>query len=241
MADLQNTIMDAEQYQSILSGGKGGGLPFPDKARFALWQAQCGGFAIWTVPNSGVSSTDGGAGNPNNSLGDASSGPNFEIQVPGGFRKYGSESILNPARRIMMKGVFQYRWDVIAADANMYQGMSDQTGGGGDLQIGNTISLLVRKRAGLDPPNFQLVTSVAGVTTNAIDSGVPVQQNTRYKWSIVVNNGVATLLINGSPVAVASSGLPSTIMGPVWLLGGFTGSGSTFFKFEYLYAECSSV
>jgi hypothetical protein len=214
------------------------GLPLPDTARFVLWQAQVGGFSIETVCSNGISISDGGANNVAFSSGDATHGPNFEIQVPGGFRQYASEFFLNPARKIMMEGIFQYRWDVIAADANMYHGMGNVPTG--DIITGDCISLLVRKQAGLDPPHFKLVTSVAGVVTNSIDSGVAVVQNTRYKWKIIVNNGVATLFINGTSIAVASSGLTTAIMGPVWLLGGFTNSGSTFMRFEYMYGECTS-
>lgn len=220
---------------SLLSGAPPA-LPYPDRARWQLWQAQVGGFSIESFPG-GIQTTDGGAGNVGFSSGDATHGPNFEIQVPGGFRTYNSEQFLNPARNCMIQGIYQYRWDVIAADANMYQGMVNTAA---DFVTGDCISMLVRKAAGIDPPTFQLVTSVAGVVTNRIISGMPVVQNTRYKWTIIVSNGFATLLINGVPVATAKGGLPTAILGLGWELGGFTGSGSTFMKFEYLYGECAT-
>lgn len=228
--------MDESLAINSLLSGSPPSLPLPDRARFELMQAQPGGFAINCVGGS-YSSSDGGAGNPGFSYGDATHGPNFEIQVPGGFRTYTGDLFLNTARTIFLEGIYQYRWDAIAADANMYQGMSDAFTT--DLIAGNCVAMLVRKNAGIDPPTFQLVTSVAGVVTNRIDTGIPVARNTRYKWQIVVSNGYVTLRVNGRPIATAQGGIPTAIMGLSWELGGFTGLGSTFMIFEYMYGECT--
>jgi hypothetical protein len=247
---MQSKILGVEQgVQNFVSGPSGAteGLAQPDKAYWSIWRAKSD-FSIENIgEGSGISTTDGGAGNPN------SSGPTlttyswFEVQVPGGFRRYDSQLRYHTGRKIIVKGVLSGRWDVLGdsvaltgSSADIWQGVTDILAGGNVASaVGHTIAVGVQKRFGFPFTNLLILTNDGGAVT-FLDTGLPINQGQRYQWKLIIQNGAATLFVDKIQIATQNT-LPANFVAAMfWVLGGFSNTGSTFSKLEYMYCENSA-
>jgi hypothetical protein len=243
----QNEILGVEQgAQNFISGPSGGGegLAQPDKAYWSIWRAKQDFSIEIDGEGSGIIITDGGAGNPNSSGPTLTTYPWFEIQVPGGFRKYAGQARWFTGRKIILKGVLSGRWDVLGnsgagtgSSADIWQGVTDIIAGGDVASaVGHTIAIGVLKQFGAPFTNVIILTNDGGAVT-LLDTGFAINQSQRYQWKLVIQNGAATLFIDKIQIAVQNT-LPATfIASTFWVLGGRSNTGSTFSKLEYMYTE----
>lgn len=246
---LQNQIRGTEQVgRNFVSGGGGGGetLPEPDKGIWSIWRAQPN-FSIETEgEGAGLTTTDGGAGNPNSSVTTLTTYPWFEVQVPSGFRKYNGETNWFTGRKIILKGVLFGHWDVLGdaiamtgSSADIWQGVTDIIGGGDvSSAAGNTIAVGVLKRFGSAFSNFLILTNNGGVGT-ILDTGLIFNQSQRYQWKLVIENGIVTLFVDKVQIATQNAP-PGFVASTFWVLGGRSSTGSTFSRMEYMYTENSA-
>lgn len=245
---IQNAIRNSEKFQEQISNVSGGGLQLPDKTRWCLFESPAAPLSAASNPvvtNDVISTTDSGANNLSLNPPDAINGASITLSVVGGgfghnLRTWQGMFWIYPQRLIVIKGTLRYRYDIVAAQGEYLVGLCD-TGGGVDPRTVGLVMVGIEKIANVPAGNWILFVGNGGVVTR-VDTGVPVNQDERDTFTIVISGGVVGITINGLARASTNANLPSNPLGINWYIhGNATGAGGTnFMTFEYLYAENST-
>jgi hypothetical protein len=220
-------------------------LPTPERARFALFEVQSATGSIATpllVTNDQLTTNDGGAGNISLNPPDVNGGSSATFSVVGGtfgltLRSYQGQLFIYPGRRTVVRGTLRFHFDIGAAQGEYFVGITDVISGG-NPRTGGMLMVGVEKVANAVIGNWILFVSNAGTVTR-VDTGIPIDDNERDSFEIIMNSGTVTVSINGVLCGSATTNLPTSPMGLNWYLhGNATGAGGTCFgTIEYLYAE----
>ncbi len=222
-------------------------LPTPERAHFALFEVQSLNGSITvplTVTNDQLTPTDSGAINVSLNPPDVNGGSSATFAVVGGtygatLRVYNGQSFIYPGRRTVVRGALRFSSDINAAQGQYFVGVADSSGGfPRDPLTGSVLFVGVEKVANVAPGNWILFVSNAGAVTR-VNTGIPIDQDERDSFEIIMNAGIVTVSINGVLCGSATTNLPTVPLALTWYLhGSATAAGGTNLgTIEYLYAE----
>ena len=220
-------------------GGGGGGLPTPDVARFALWEAGMSGLGL-TVTSDVVGLTGSGETYSYNPPTSTSGMSVLLYSSSAGPWYFNGLTFVYPANGFVIEGTAQVTESGGDADGNFFCGLSATPSSQYVGPYPWTQALVMigqRKAHGGAFGNWQLVTNGDSASNfSFVDSGVPVVSGTRYKFKITFDGTTATLYINGTSVCSTTTNVPSTTpLGGVWWAGRDNGYNTWGATFEYLY------
>lgn len=245
----QETIRNAGKFQEQMSGGGNeGNMPTPEVSRWSLFEAPAFNLGASSPPiatNDSLTVIDGGAGNISVNPPDVGNGSSITISVVGGtfgvaYRIWHGLLFVYPQRVTTIKGTLRYRFDISAAAADYYVGLSDKMDAS-DPKLANMVAVGLARSPNSPIGNWFLFVIQNGVALS-VDSQVPIVPDVRYTFEIRISNNNVSLLINGIPRQGIIGNIPTVPLGPMWYIHGQAGAGggTNFMTFEYLYVENST-